>query len=385
MDKSRTERYMKERRRRRQSMLLGGLMLGLVALLLLGIAGGIALLFTPRTPPEAAPPVPAEPAGTPPEDVEVTLHFVGDVMMAGRVGDLLEEKGYDYPYTHVRSLFQTDDYTVANLETPVTNRGVPASNKQYVYKSSPKAITPMRKAGVDLVNLANNHIMDQGESGLLDTLAFLRQNQVAYVGAGADAAEAYAPHLVERNGLTIAFLGFSRVVPHVSWYAGDGKPGVAATYDPALALEAIKQARTKADLVVVIAHWGREKEDFPVDYQRSLAKRYIDAGADLVVGGHPHVLQGLESYRGKWIAYSLGNFIFTRSPSAKTWETMILQATCRRDGSCRLRMHPFWTELGQAVPMIDTDAARLRKRVESISTQIQIDPEGWIIPSSAGP
>ncbi|MCK9910463.1 CapA family protein, partial [Microbacteriaceae bacterium K1510] len=112
-----------------------------------------------------------------------------------------------------------------------------------------------------------------------------------YVGAGHDATRAFAPVIVERNGVKLAFFGFSRVVPEVSWYAGKNKPGIAVSYDPKLAVEAIRAAREQADLVVVIAHWGKEREDYPVDHQKELARAYIDAGADLIIGGHPHVLQ----------------------------------------------------------------------------------------------
>ncbi|NGQ95948.1 CapA family protein [Brevibacillus sp. SYP-B805] len=308
----------------------------------------------------------------------VRLTFVGDVMMSGNVESLLKAKGYDFPYAYVKTLFQQDDCTIANLETPVTERGTPAPNKEYVYKSPPAAIPPLKAAGMDVVNLANNHSMDQGEEGLLDTFRILEENGIDYVGAGADATRAYQPVMVERNGIKVAFLGFSRVVPNVGWYAGTSKPGVAISYEPTRAAEAIAAARKQADLVVVIAHWGQEKVDYPVDHQKELARAYIHAGADLVVGSHPHVLQGFESYNGKWIAYSLGNFVFTRSSVAKTWETMVLQAACTKRGTCTLKMLPFRAELGQAVPMNKQDGARLIRRVESISTGVRVEPDGSV-------
>ncbi|GAA4700500.1 CapA family protein [Brevibacillus fulvus] len=321
-------------------------------------------------------PAPIEPSKQ--ETKEVTLHFVGDVMLSDKVEDLLEQKGYDYPYLYVKTLFQQDDLTIANLETPVTERGTPAANKQFVYKSSPAGLPPMKAAGVDLVNLANNHSMDQGTEGLSDTFQHLTDQQIAFVGAGMNADQAYAPVMIERNGITMAVFGFSRVVPEVSWYAGANKPGVAASYDPQRAAEAIREARDKADIIIVLAHWGQEKVDHPVDHQISLAHAYIDAGADLVVGCHPHVLQGFEAYKGKWIAYSLGNFIFSRAVQPKTWESMVLQAQCSQNGGCRLTMLPYHAELGQAVPMDETDGAKLIKRVESISRDVQIDLSGRV-------
>lgn len=314
----------------------------------------------------------------PPKEPTVKLTFVGDIMMSGNVEKRLLEEGYDFPFVHIKPLFLQDDYTIANLETPVTSKGTPSENKTFVYKSSPDAVPAMKEAGIDAVNLANNHSMDQGVEGLLDTIAVLDKQQIAYVGAGANAKRAYAPVYVERNGIRIALLGFSRVIPEVSWYAGKTQPGLAASYDPTLAAEAIHDAKKDADLVIVIAHWGKEKVDFPVDHQKTLARAYIDAGADLIVGGHPHVLQGFEQYQGKWIAYSLGNFIFTRAVEPKTWDSMVLQAVCTKKGDCEVTMLPFYAELGQAVPMKESDGEALLKRIESLSEKVRIDTDGLV-------
>lgn len=318
----------------------------------------------------------------PPSESSVTLSFVGDVMMSGRVEALLREKSFAYPFVHTRSLFQQDTLTIANLETPITLKGTPAANKEYVYKSPPEALDAMKKAGIDLVNLANNHSMDQGVDGLLDTMTALKEREIAYVGAGEDDTQAFAPVIIERNDMKLAFIGVSRVIPEVSWYAGTNKPGVAATYDPARVLQAISKAKTSADLVVVIAHWGKEREQQAADYQKTLARQYIDAGATLVIGGHPHVLQGIEAYGDGWIAYSLGNFIFTRSQTPQTWETMILQASCSKNKPCALTMQPYHAELGQAVPMNAEQGEALRKRLEKLSPGVQIDQDGTITSTS---
>ncbi|MDR7317393.1 CapA family protein [Brevibacillus nitrificans] len=307
---------------------------------------------------------------------KISLSFAGDVMMSGNVEKTLQEKGYDYAFSHVSSLFLADDYTIVNLETPITERGTPSANKAFVYKSSPLAVPAMKHAGIDAVNLANNHTLDQGTEGLLDTLAALENHQIDYVGAGKDDARAYAPVYVEKNGIRVALLGFSRVIPEYSWYAGKKKPGLAATYDPALAVQAIQEAQAGADVVIVIAHWGKEKVDDPIEHQTTLARTFIDAGADLVIGGHPHVLQGFEKYQDKWIAYSLGNFIFTRAAEPKTWESMVLQAQCTKQGSCELTMLPYHAELGQAVPMNEADGRLLLERIQSLSDSVTIHPNG---------
>lgn len=379
---SRTIRRMEQRKKARRRWLRVGrhtLLFCLVAALGVGLYGMIDLLHRDASNQSELPSSPSasDSTGSAPE-AAISLSFAGDVMMSGNVEKTLQEKGYEYAFAHVRPLFLADDYTIVNLETPVTERGTPSDNKEFVYKSPPASLPAMKEAGVDAVNLANNHSMDQGMDGLLDTLHNLEAEQLEYVGAGRDDTRAYAPVFFEKNGIRVALLGFSRVIPEVSWYAGKNKPGVAASYDPARAVEAIRQAKTEADLVVVIAHWGKERVDEPVDHQTMLAHAYIDAGADLVVGGHPHVLQGFEKYNGKWIAYSLGNFIFTRASEPKTWESMVLQASCTKSGDCTLTMLPYHAELGQAVPMNESDGALLRKRIESISRQVSIHPDGRV-------
>jgi len=381
MNQTRTNRVKTRRKRTRSRWIQMG-QNTLVFSVLAVIATGMYFAVDQLTKNGGNPTDPATEAPTdqvaPPKEPTVKLTFAGDIMMSGNVEKRLLEEGYDFPFVHVKPLFLQDDYTIANLETPVTSRGTPSENKAFVYKSSPDAVPAMKEAGIDAVNLANNHSMDQGVEGLLDTIAALDEHQIAYLGAGADAKRAYAPVYVERNGIRIALLGFSRVIPEVSWYAGKAQPGLAASYDPTLATQAIQDAKKDADLVIVIAHWGKEKVDFPVDHQKTLARAYIDAGADLIVGGHPHVLQGFEQYQGKWIAYSMGNFIFTRAVEPKTWDSMVLQAACTKKGDCEVTMLPYHAELGQAVPMTESDGAALLKRIESLSEQVRIDTDGLV-------
>ncbi|WP_410511833.1 CapA family protein [Paenibacillus sp. BR2-3] len=313
----------------------------------------------------------------------VKLSFGGDVIFAGKVGELLKKKGYDYPYARLDGLLQQDDLTVINLETPVTEQGTGAANKQFVFKSPPEALDAMKEAGVDAVNLANNHTLDQGEQGLKDTLSNLDDRGIGHAGAGLTAESAYAAQYFERKGVTIALLGFTRVIPESSWQAGRNKPGLASVYDSKEGLKAIAEARKKANIVVVVVHWGIERVTQADAAQQSLGRSFIDAGADLVIGGHPHVLQGIEPYKGKWIAYSTGNFIFTKSTTPATWETAVVQAECSTQGQCQLQLKPFNAELGQPVPMSDADGQKLFKKVESLSWgRIKIGSDGKVIHSS---
>ncbi|GIP38061.1 hypothetical protein J31TS4_13410 [Paenibacillus sp. J31TS4] len=352
-----------------------------------------ALAEEPKTTPPAVSTEPTAPTPTPPasppaagaggapatgtEAGRVKLAFVGDVLLGSTVENVLKEKGYDYPYSDVKTLLQGADLTIANLETPVTERGTP-QQKDYVYRSSPKALPAFKEAGFDLVNLANNHSMDQGEQGLLDTMDHLDVLGIKRVGAGRTSAEAFRPVILESKGIRIAFVGFTRNVPDNSWKAGTSRPGLADTYDSKAPVDAIRKAREQADLVVVIAHWGVERSDTPDEHQKKLARAYIDAGADLIIGGHPHVLQGFERYQGKWIAYSLGNFIFTTNNYPKTLDSMILEASCSKERSCELKMVPIFTKWAHPVVMGEADSLQLFQRLTAVSTQAAIGRDGRI-------
>lgn len=308
---------------------------------------------------------------------QVTLKFVGDVMFAGSVDRLLQKNGYRYPYKYVGDSLRNADLTAATLETSVSTRGKP-EDKQYAFRSHPANLKELATAGIDVVTLANNHSMDYGVAALLDTMRHLTTNKIDYVGAGADRKRAFSPVYRSVKGIRVAYLGFSRVVPTTAWIAGKNKPGTADTYNPAEAVSSIKLAQKHADLVVVLAHWGVERSDLPADYQKSLARRYIDAGADLVVGSHPHVLQGFEQYKGKWIAYSLGNFIFTTNSVAKTWDSGILTATCTKKAACQLQFLPVLTKYAQPKPMQGAQARALLQRLSKASFSVDIDGSGKI-------
>jgi poly-gamma-glutamate synthesis protein (capsule biosynthesis protein) len=325
-----------------------------------------------------------EPAGTKPPGVSdgedgpsVRLAFVGDILPASRVAELMAKLGTDYPFRGAKRLLESADIAAGNLETPITKRGSPAQNKQYVFKGTPDALPAMKEAGFDLLSLANNHTLDQGWEGLQDTMDYLDEAGIRHVGAGIDDKDAFTPAYFDANGLSVAFIGVSRVVPEVSWKADRRHPGIADAYDPRRAVEAIREAKSRADLVVVMIHWGIERQDQPDPrYQRKLGSTLIDAGADLVIGSHPHVLQGFESYKGKWIAHSLGNFVFTTTGNPATQQTGVLIAECRKGGACKLQFHPMLAERSQPVPMEPADAEALLARLSKLSFGAVVDANG---------
>ncbi|OXM16915.1 CapA family protein [Paenibacillus herberti] len=340
---------------------------------------------TPSASPEVESPINPPDSGeqgwsglTPQDGSTIQLAFTGDILLASKVAGLMDSKGLDYPFAGAAQYLSKPDLTAGNLETPITTKGKPAQDKQFVFKGKPDYLKPLKKAGFDVVTLANNHTLDQGEEGLLDTMKYLDEADVPHVGGGRNDKEAYAPVVLERGGIKVAYVGVSRVLPTVDWKAGPNKAGVAEAYDSARAEAAIRAARSKADLVVVMVHWGKERADQPVDHQKLLARNFIDAGADLIIGSHPHVLQGFELYKGKWIAYSLGNFIFTSNSNSNTSESGVLDAVCTKDGRCGLKFRPMKIVQSRPQPVQGKQLEAQLKRLNSISKAAYIEADGTV-------
>jgi poly-gamma-glutamate synthesis protein (capsule biosynthesis protein) len=228
------------------------------------------------------------------------------------------------------------DLMMLNNEFSYSLRGTPAEDKSYTFRANPERVNILKEMGVDIVSLANNHALDYGMDALEDTFATLEDAGIDYIGAGDTLDRAKAPVYYNIGGKKIAYLAASRVVFAMDWYATDTQPGMIGTYDPSLLLDQIREADKSSDFVVVYVHWGVERTNYPTDYQKSLARQYIDAGADAVIGCHPHVLQGLEFYKGKPIAYSLGNYWFNNT----TREAGLLKIYLNADGSTKVKLLP---------------------------------------------
>jgi poly-gamma-glutamate capsule biosynthesis protein CapA/YwtB (metallophosphatase superfamily) len=248
---------------------------------------------------------------------------VGDINLSPAPLGAISGGDVAAPWSSVGPRLRAADLAFGNLETAVSTRGTP-QEKQFRFRSSPASVAAMvRLAGMDVVNLANNHSGDYGRDATLDTLRYVRASGMTPVGAGKDAAEAYRPQIVERLGLRIAFVGFSNILPY-EFRAGASTPGTAwAT--PDAVRSSVRRAAREADVVIATFHWGTELQTKPADGQASLARDAILAGATAVIGAHPHVLQPTIGVgRDRVIAYSLGNFVFP-AHSAGTTRTGILE------------------------------------------------------------
>jgi poly-gamma-glutamate synthesis protein (capsule biosynthesis protein) len=277
---------------------------------------------------------------TPPR--EATLIAVGDLMLSRTVAKRMNEKGADYPFLETRAFLESADITFGNLETPITP-GEPVQPFEMSFRADPSAAPALKKAGFDILSLANNHTPNFGVRGLGDTFRLLGEEGILYVGAGNNATEAAQTVFMNANGILFAFLAYNDddVVPR-EYEAGDG-PGTAFMRTERMQ-EAVAGAVAYADIVIVSMHSGTEYEPTPNASQVAFARAAIDAGATIVIGHHPHVVQTVEYYKGKPIFYSLGNFVFDQMFSRETREGLALKAVFTKKGLKDITYHPVLIE-----------------------------------------
>jgi len=239
---------------------------------------------------------------------EIVINAVGDIMLAGSGAQTFKRVGYDYPFAATEAELKKGDIVIGNLESPIARGGEEFVNKKYRFRSAPQTAAALKNAGFSIVTLANNHMMDFGGTALEETRRYLDGAGISYAGAGESLYEARKRAIITVKGIKVAFLAYSLTLPE-EFYATAGRPGTAPGYFR-FYREDIAEARKVADYVVVSFHWGTESRDMPNPYQVTAAHCAIDAGADVVIGHHPHVLQGIECYRKGVVLYSLGNFAF---------------------------------------------------------------------------
>ena len=273
-----------------------------------------------------------EPAAPEPDEKQrIVISGTGDVNLDPTFVRSFPATGYEYAWSGLDDILNEDDLTVVNLECSASDLGTPW-DKPWTFRCDPEALPSMAAAGVDIANLANNHAMDYGFDAMLDARTNLAEVGIDPVGAGADAAEAYAPVLVERNGWTIAILGGGGVHPESgSWLASEDRPGMTDGDSAEAMAEAIRAADEVADLVLVTIHWGLQDTTQPRPFEIRLAEAFIDAGADGIFGHHQHVLQPLGWYEGKPIAWGLGNFVW-QAGSTQARTTAVAQFVFEPDG-----------------------------------------------------
>lgn len=251
--------------------------------------------------------------------------------------------GYAWAWSGLRGLFKRDDLTVINLECAVSNLGR-AVPKEFNFRCDPAALPAMRKAGVEVANLGNNHGYDYGPVALVDSRKNLSKNGIAPVGAGRNAREAVSAAMFDIEGWRIAVVGFDKVVdPWPTAVAGPDKPGTAAGHDEDAMVAAVQAAASEANIVIVAIHWGVELDTRPRGADVDLGHRLIDAGADVIFGHHSHRLQPMGVYKGRPIFYSLGNFVWPRHSTAGA-TTAVAEVTVSPKGKFKGRLIPAFIE-----------------------------------------
>lgn len=246
---------------------------------------------------------------------EVSLVAIGDIMLSRTVASKMKaHNDINYPLLKVADFLKEADITFGNLENPIT-AGATIAPYELTLRADPGVENALKNVGFDILSLANNHMPNIGVRGLTDTFDYLRRAGIEYVGGGRDSTEANKPVYITRKGITFAFLAYNDTDVVPAYYeASDIRAGTAFMRSEKM-VEAVKEAKQKANFVIVSMHAGNEYADKPNESQINFAHKAIDAGAELVIGSHPHVIQPIEKYNGKYILYSLGNFIFDQNQS----------------------------------------------------------------------
>jgi poly-gamma-glutamate synthesis protein (capsule biosynthesis protein) len=335
---------------------------------------------TPSPTPEPTPEPTPTPTPEPTPEPSWELIFTGDVLLDDLPGRLIDSRGLTGPIDlELIYALAAADWVGINLEAPFSDRGERSPTKDYAYRARPESVELLVRMGVRYCAFANNHILDYGYDALWDTIDLLAARDIGFSGAGEDLAAAAKPARFTLGGREIAVFSANRHMPYMSWYAQEDRPGLLATYDPTNLLAAMN-AETEADMKIVFVHWGIEYNEMPENYQITLARQYIDAGADFVIGSHPHVPQGFEIYKGKLIAYSLGNFIV---PNSRT-PTLALRVTLEPDGSWQASVIPCRITNGMTLPLQEDRIAGFYERLTAISFGVEVGPDGILRETANG-
>lgn len=313
-------------------------------------------------PPTAAPDAgekPAQKTADPTEPAPVrrpyTISFGGDVHFEGVLRTRLNAD----PKTAlgpIAKVLSRADLAMVNLETAITTGGTPAPGKQFTFRAPATALTALKAAGVDVASMANNHGMDYMEGGLADSLAAIRRSRLPVVGVGRNEAQAYRPWRTTVNGNRVAVIGATQVLDAEfiqAWTADGDKGGLASAKNEARLLQEVRRARKNSDTVIVHLHWGTELQKCPNEAQRSLAPKLIQAGADVVVGGHAHILLGSGYLKNGYVSYGMGNFVFYNW-GPETGRTGVLTLTIKGREVLKDQWTPAVIQGGVPVPLTGT-------------------------------
>ncbi len=314
----------------------------------------------------------------------VVIDFAGDVDFDDRYSNMtaLRARGQGIAGCidgELMERLRRADIFMLNNEFPYSNRGSALPDKKFTFRADPSTVTFLNDMGVDIVSLANNHAYDYGEEALIDTFETLTNADIPYVGAGYNIDEAMKPVYYIAGGMKIAFVSATQIersLPPDTKEATETSPGVLRTLDPEKFVTVIKEAEENSDFVIVYVHWGSENVSDFEPAQHDLAAAYADAGADLIIGDHPHVLQGIEYVHDVPVLYSLGNFWF----NSKTLDNCVAEATISNGSLQSLQFIPCrqYDCKTHLMTKGDNDYERILADMRKFSVNVKIDENGFI-------
>ncbi len=275
---------------------------------------------------------------------EVSFIAVGDISYSRGVERIVrKQNNINYPFLKIQDYLKSADLVFGNLETSIT-QGPEIFDFEIIFRSNPGTEQALKQAGFSILSLANNHTPDFGEKGLKDTFTYLKNAGIKYVGAGQNEREAFQPVYIEKKGIRFAFLAYNDTDIVPTYYEASVDRAGTAFMRKDKMIESVKEAKRKADFVIVSMHAGIEYAKKPNNSQINFARAAIDAGADLVIGHHPHVVQTMEKYKGKYIFYSLGNFVFDQPQKQETKEGLVIKVYFSKNGITKISLLPVVME-----------------------------------------
>ncbi len=317
---------------------------------------------------------------------EIVISFTGDLNFDDRTGTMqnLKNNGLDAALSpDVQELMRSADILMINNECTFSTRGEPLAGKAYTFRSDPENVSLLKQLGVSIAGIANNHVCDYGLDALTDTIATLKSAGIPYVGAGNDLDEAKKPWYFIANGRKIAFVAATQIERTYNYTkeATDTTAGVLKTLHPDKFVEVIKEAKTQSDYVIAFVHWGTEGTNYYEADQVALAEAFVQAGADAIIGGHTHCLQGMSYIGDVPVIYSLGNFWFGSTPTdgVNKKDTAIVQLILASDGGVQFRFIPCVQQNRQTYLVTDAaEKARIIAFEQQLSDNVTIDADGYV-------
>ena len=306
---------------------------------------------------------------------DTVLLFGGDVLIKASTESIYKNNGVTGLVSEeILAEMQNADIMMVNHEFQFSTRGEPMEDKQFTFQTDPKNVQILLDLGIDIVSLANNHSLDCGQDALQDTFVTLDEAGILYAGAGDSKERAEELQVIEVNGKKFGFLAATRVIPVAGWDVRNKQPGLFTTYDDTRLVERIRESKEECDFLAVYVHWGIEREEYPEEYQNVIAKHCVEAGADVIIGAHPHVLQGIEFIDEKPVFYSLGNYIF----NSNIPKTMLVKVVIKADDTVEYSLIPAFATNGRTQAMEGAEAEEIYTYMNEISVKNYVNRDGSV-------